>query len=196
MKNKIKMFVFDMGEVLIKNTNVIDEISKYLKISHEEFKFYALKAKIDFLQIGKISSIIFWNNFTKESNIEVGSDLFEKFFKPEKIKDMYHLINQLNNKYGVVCGTNTIESHYNFLKNGDFYSVFKEIYASNNIGYAKPHKEFFEYIIKKEKVKPEEIFFIDDDVQNIKTAERLNINSFFFIDYKSLEEKLKYLKLL
>jgi len=196
MENKIKLFVFDMGEVVITNTNVIDKITEYLKISKEEFHLIASESKIDYLQIGKINSNLFWDNFARISKIKVTSDLFEKFFKPEKNRDMYNLINTLKNQYRVVCGTNTIDSHYDFLNKGNFYSVFDKIYASNKIGYAKPHRDFFEYIIKKERVTLEETFFVDDDFKNIKTAEQMNINSFLFTDYNSLKEKLKSLKLI
>lgn len=196
MKNKIKLFVFDMGEVVITNTFVITKVAIFLKISQGEFLFYASKAKLDLLQIGKINSTLFWDNFTKLSNINVTVDLFEKFFKPEKNRDMYDLINTLKKQYRVVCGTNTIESHYDFLKKESFYSSFDKIYASNKIGFAKPNREFFEYIIKKEGIKPEEIFFIDDDFKNIKSSEQMNINSFLFTNYDSLKDKLEYCELL
>jgi putative hydrolase of the HAD superfamily len=195
-KDEIKLFVFDMGEVVIYNTRVLNKISDFLNISKEEFMTMALKSKIDLLQTGDIKTQEFWNNFSNISGIKIEGDPLEKFFRPRKNERIYELINFLKNKYRVVCGTNTIDSHYYYLQKADYYSVFDKVYASNLMGYSKPQEEFFNYILKEENVKPEEVVFIDDSIENINSARKIGLKTILFDDYKGLEEKFIEFELL
>jgi len=195
-KDEIKLFVFDMGEVVVYNTGVLNKISDFLNISKKKFMTMALKSKIDLLQTGDIKTQEFWDNFSNISGIKIEEDLLEKFFSPRKNEQVYELINFLKNKYRVVCGTNTIDSHYYYLQKTDYYSVFDKVYASNLMGYSKPQEGFYNYILKEENVKPEEVVFIDDSIENINSARKIGLKTILFNDYKGLEEKFIEFELL
>ena len=52
-----------------------------------------------------------------------------------------------------------------------------ELYVSYKIGALKPSKHFFEYILDKENVKPEETLFIDDGPKNVEAAKSIGVNT-------------------
>lgn len=157
------------------------------------------------LQIGKISVTEFWEVFYKrvgsiqreifDGIIDVYQvyglsheldfqnmktydyDLFRLCFHPELNKETVEIIETLRkNGHRVVCGTNTIESHWeNHMERGD-YSYFDQTYASNKIGLAKPDKAFWQTIMDFEGYKPEESFFTDDREDNCQGAAECGIN--------------------
>ena len=60
----------------------------------------------------------------------------------------------------------------------------------------KPFPEFYQRLLDRYSVKPEEALFIDDNLRNVKAAEELGIKSIHFHSPAQLEEELNRLKLL
>ena len=48
---------------------------------------------------------------------------------------------------------------------------------SAEIGKIKPDRDFYEYILNKYHIKPEELLFLDDNINNINGASILGINT-------------------
>ncbi len=195
-KNRM-LFIFDMGGV-VTNTSTFEQISDKLKISQDDFLNICRKDNFDIkhaLDIGKISIIEFWSIFNeriKNTDIpQVTNDLFRLSFHPELNLETVKIIKKLRKKHRVVCGTNTIEPHWqNHLERGD-YSFFDQTYASNKIGAAKPDSDFFELIMYAEKSTPENTFFTDDIEKNIEGARKLGINAVQFTTAKDLYKNWK-----
>ena len=169
------------------------------------------------LQIGKISTEEFWTEFSKRiayiqrasldgvlkygvnigfnatssfNNIpDIKSDLFRLYFHPSLNKKTINIVNNLKIKNRVVCGTNTIQSHWeNHMERGD-YSYFQQTYASNKIGVMKPNTDFFETIMDAEEVTdPSTVFFTDDRIDNVKAAKSIGINAVHFTSAEDLEK--------
>lgn len=189
------LFIFDMGGV-VTNTFKSTQLSEWLNLSVEDFnkiggKFHEL------LEIGDISVKEFWKLFYKKANDdgfsipEIKNDLFRLTFHPVLNEKTVEIINSLRKNHRVVCGTNTIESHWeNHMERGD-YSFFDQTYASNKIGAAKPSANFYELIMKAEGFAPEDTFFTDDKIENIVAAEKLGINVHHFLSAEKLQEAWK-----
>lgn len=58
------------------------------------------------------------------------------------------------------------------------FTLFDDIIASGNIHLVKPDPRFFQYSLKKYGLKPTECIYFDDQIENIKSASNLKINSF------------------
>ena len=117
-------------------------------------------------------------------------NLFGRFFHPVLDEPMYYLILELKKLNRVVCGTNTIEEHYAILAERGDYNVFDAVYASHQMGFAKPRPEFYRYIIEQENIPPSQTVFIDDNLENVEVAQHLGIHSFHFTGYDRLIEQL------
>ena len=190
---KKRLFIFDMGGVMCTNTNVIDSICKKLDLKKREFFDFAKSENFIKIQSGKMTMNKFWQGFSEKSELDVKEDYFETLFNPKRNENMYQLIEQLKQENRVVAGTNTIDSHYKkHFKNGD-YDVFEAVYPSNHLGVAKPNENFYQKILEKESRKPQEAVFIDDNTDNIESAEKLGITAIHFTSYEALKEKLKKL---
>lgn len=179
-----------MGGVLTCNFNDTPVISDYLGITEEKFFVYTGE-NFRKLMDGKIDSNEFWVRFSLRYGKKVKGELFGKFFNPGTIKETKDIIKQLKSDSRVVCGTNTIDSHYYYLLNQGDYDIFDEVYASNLMGISKPDPDFYRYILKKEGIKPENTVFIDDSEENIISAQKIGINSILFTDPDSLRQQIK-----
>lgn len=187
-------YIFDMGGVLCRDFNDIPVISNYLGITEEKFFVYTGEDYRKLLD-GKIDSNEFWVRFSLRYGKKVKEELFGKFFNPGTIQETKDIIEQLKSDSRVVCGTNTIDSHYNYLLNKGDYDIFDEVYASNLMGMSKPDPDFYRYILKKEGIKPKNTVFVDDSEENILSAQKIGINSILFTDSESLKEQIKILSL-
>ncbi|MBP5587227.1 MAG: HAD family phosphatase [Treponema sp.] len=190
------LFIFDMGGV-VTTTFLMDELYKKIGITQEKFKEICCKKRkiFDELEKGIITSVEFWREFNlrlKSYKIApVKNDLFRLYFHPVLNDETVKIISSLKKKHRVVCGTNTIQSHWeNHMERGD-YSFFDQTYASNKIGEAKPDVEFFKVILEAEGYKPEDAFFTDDRIENIDAARSLGINAVLFTDADSLKKEWK-----
>lgn len=208
--NQTMLFIFDMGGVVTTSFNLNTVLDK-LNISRDIF-FNICKLDDDIwklLETGKITSLLFWEIFNKRIgslqrsmidgtntitfNIEEINkiklfeyDLFRLNFHPILNEKTVEIIHKLKKKHRVVCGTNTIQSHWeNHLERGD-YEFFDQTYASNKIGYAKPDKRFFELILEAENINAKDTFFTDDKLENCNAASSVGINAIHFTNTKEL----------
>jgi putative hydrolase of the HAD superfamily len=186
------LYIFDMGGVLCCNFNDIPVISDYLGITEENFFIYSGENFRELLD-GKIDSKEFWVRFSLRYGKKVEEELFGKFFNPGIIQGTKDIIKQLKRDSRVICGTNTIDSHYYYLLNQGHYDIFDEVYASNLMGTSKPDPDFYRYILKKEGIRPENTVFVDDMEENIVSAQKIGINSILFTDSDSLKQQIKTL---
>ena len=195
------LFIFDMGGV-VTNTFLLTALYNKLNISTQDFFQICKNGSEDIwqlFQIGKIDTEQFWNKFnqriassTEEKFLKVPkveNDLFRLYFHPSKNLETVELIQRLKKKHRVVCGTNTIQSHWeNHMERGD-YAFFNQTYASNKIGCAKPDPHFFELILEAEQTAPENAFFTDDKAENVAAAASLGIHAELFTTAADLTSK-------
>jgi len=184
------LYIFDMGGVVTYNTNVFPSMINYLGITEEEFITYSGENLRKLLN-GKISTDEFWKKFSLKHGKRVKEELFGKFFNPKLNDGTKDLIKQLKDISRVVCGTNTLDSHYYYHLNHGDYDIFDAVYASNLMGVSKPDPGFYWYILKKEGIKPENTVFVDDTEENVLSAQKIGIKSILFTNSDSLRFQIK-----
>lgn len=192
------LFIFDMGGV-VTNTFKMDSIYNKLNINKTDFMDICKLNNNNIwhkLETGLISANEFWNEYNSRiksipNATAAQTDLFRLFFHPTENLKTIELIKSLKAKNRVVCGTNTIQSHWeNHMERGD-YSYFHQTYASNKIGCAKPDPHFFELILEAEEAKAEDAFFTDDKAENVAAAASLGIHAELFTSAEELTQKWK-----
>lgn len=179
----MKFFVFDLGGVLS-----VPMVSKKLyeqikwKVSYEEFldKFNNSEESIK-VHKGEISTKEFFeflkrymdDNITLEEfkNIYVNNN---KFFN-----DTIEIIKKLKNLgYKVYLLSNLKEIDYEkFIKHFDI-SIFNELFLSFKLGMLKPNDDIYQHVINKLNTKPENIYFFDDNKENVEGAIKNGINAY------------------
>ncbi len=142
---------------------------------------------------GRIEVRDFWQEFSKNSGISIKEEMISGLFKPEIDANVESIIVELKKHYLVVCGTNTIKEHWDYLHERGLYRIFDRVYASHIMQTAKPEEEFFRLILEAEGVLPKETVFIDDFIENVNAGSTLGMHSFLFSDAPSLDSDLKLL---
>jgi 2-haloacid dehalogenase len=96
-----------------------------------------------------------------------------------------------SNKYRIYALTNwSAETFPVALARYDFLNWFDGIVVSGAEKMRKPTPEFYQILLDRHQVKPEEALFIDDNYRNILAAEKLGIKSIHFTSAGELRKEL------
>ena len=186
-----KLFIFDMGEVLILNVKNLQAIAGRFGFEYKPFRaFYGIYDK-DLME-GKMDGMDFLRIMGEKYNVKVDDNLFIKDFHPLPNYFIMEIIDKLREKgHRCVLGSNTFAPHMEVVRNMDDKPLahLDHLYLSYEMGIAKPDVEFFKYILREEKVGPEDAVFVDDRIDNINAASSLSINSFLYDKDRREENK-------
>ena len=179
----MKYFVFDLGGVLS-----VPMVSKKLyeqikwKVSYDEFldKFNNSEESIK-VHKGEISTKEFFEYLKGYMNDNITLEEFKNIYvnNNEFFNDTIETIKKLKNLgYKVYLLSNLKEIDYEkFIKHFDV-SIFDEMFLSFKLDMIKPNDDIYKYVINKLNTKPENIYFFDDNKDNIDGAIRNGINAY------------------
>jgi putative hydrolase of the HAD superfamily len=184
-----RLFIFDMGGVVSRNTNVFVPVAEHLGLTPQRLRELAGDA-LTRLITGRISVAEFWDIFSKRSGREIGEDLLARFFHPTQDPEVVALVEELHGRGRVVVGTNTVEPHYRIHRDRGDYAPFDAVYASHRMGLAKPDPAFYDYILRQEGFSAREAVFTDDLPENVQAAAALGIRTFHFQSAAELKRKI------
>ncbi len=193
----IKVIIFDLGGVIIEldysnfynkiitlspsenpRTRTMLEFFRQSDLYHQgkmsDEDFYQLACNL--LQVCKLNQSEFYNAF----NSIVSHPIPEAIDLLKKLKEV--------NEYQLIAMSNVNASHWDYIlrKNWDFLDNFDELILSHKVKITKPDPKIFKYAIKKAKCKPEEIVFVDDGSNNVRSAKKLGIIGIHFINIEKL----------
>jgi putative hydrolase of the HAD superfamily len=199
---EIKAFIFDLGNVLIffdwkianEKLNQIEEglgekTTQFLKNNHD---------LIYKLETGKIEETQFLNEVKKnvDSNVsleELAKIYSEIFWENEALT---RILPELKKNYNLYLLSNTNLIHrkygwdkYSFLKN------FDRLFLSYEIGFVKPDKEIYQFVISNIPFTEKEILYIDDIQEYIEAAKSLGWNAIKFTSNDDLFKDLERLNI-
>lgn len=184
--NKYNTILIDADDTLLDFHKAEKEgIKKVFKQNNVEFNEYIFKTykKInsflwDEFEKGKIKKDEITSNRFKilfqELNIKADDELFKKEYQ-EALGEGFYLIDgareiceELFKKCNLYCVTNglkkTQESRF---KGADLNKYFKGIFVSEEVGYQKPSKEYFDYVFNKiGNIKLSETIIIGDSLSS------------------------------
>ena len=186
---KIKAIIFDLGGVIL-NIRYQNTIDAFLKLGVENASnFYSKEIQDNLfnqLEIGNITPNKFLATLqkkTKNAEITQVLDAWNAMLL-ELPKNRLTLIKILKKKYSIYLLSNTNSLHINAFKKkiGEvqwkkFTKLFDKIYFSHEIGMRKPDVAIFQYILQEQNLNPKKVFFIDDSIQHIKSANKLGIKT-------------------
>ncbi len=180
-------FIFDMGNVLSLEVDVVPRVAERLGMTVEKLVAYG-RRDFEALMTGAMTAEEFWERFNRHFGTDVREDLLTAFFHPVTDRRVERLIIDLKAAgQRVVCGSNTFERHYLYhLEHGE-YAVFDKVYASHLMEVAKPSPVFYERILEQEGWRAEDAYFIDDREANVAAARKLGIRSLLYESYEGLE---------
>jgi putative hydrolase of the HAD superfamily len=179
------VFIFDMGDVVSFNNDVVQAVADTLGLSAADF-LSRVGGAAQAMTTGRLSPEDFWRSFSRETGIRVSGDPFARLFEPVLDRKVVDLVVKARARGRAVVGTNTIASHFEVHRKLGHYDYFDRIYASHLMGVAKPDHVFYEHILGEEGCGAGESLFIDDREENVRAASRLGMEVLRFTDADTL----------
>jgi HAD superfamily hydrolase (TIGR01509 family) len=170
-----KVFLFDMGNVVVKGIEISEKIAKHLDVPHDQFEL-DYHHWIHPLMEGEITSDQYWRHAEKVFGKPIGEDLMAVCFTPYLNNEMVSTITKLRRLgYKAACASNTYASHWEILREMGALALFDALYPSHEIGLSKPAHAYFQHILEAEGVMASQAYFIDDSIEHIESARSLGI---------------------
>lgn len=163
----IKVIAFDLVGVLV-NEKDIDLGEQEDKL---ERKFGSNLNDEDYLTFAEQTLRI--NN--KEA-IDITRNIIDKLYK---VRDA-DIFTKLKNKYNnikIIIATNHLSYVEEFINKYFDTTYLDDVIISANINKIKPNANFYNFILEKFNIKSKELLFLDDNVENIDGANKLNIRT-------------------
>ena len=187
--DKPKALLFDLGNVLFEidiplcSKNVFSLLDP--NVDRAEFKL-AFKEKNEALETGELSKAVFINFLLRHSKKGVQALDVILAWNSMLIGMPFHhfdLLKKLKRKYRIYLLSNINAFHHpRFLEmiaedHGiiDFDSYFDRCFYSHKIGRRKPDISTFEYVFSQIQTKPDEILYLDDTTDHLKSAASLGV---------------------
>lgn len=108
-------------------------------------------------------------------------------------EELVAYIQELRSK-DILCYLATNNEKYRFqymLDKMGFANCFDKTYASSHLGHKKPNHEFFQKILDDLiGINKDEIFFVDDDAENVNSASEFGIHSLIYTTFDDFKIKL------
>ena len=197
-----KVIIFDLGKVIFDyDLNIISKSLSEYSPKKELFEdidafIYTHKDLFFTYEKGLISSSDFYKEFLKLVEIkdlpyDKFCDIWNDIFTP--IQDVIDLIISLSHRYDLAMLSNTNELHFNFLykKYPDIFLKFKKLHLSYLMNERKPDTQIYEQVIKEHNTEPHDIFFTDDNKENVYAAMLCGIKAFSFKNIIKLRQDLE-----
>lgn len=103
-------------------------------------------------------------------------ELIDKLYKV-KDENLFRKIKEKYNNVKIIIATNHVSFIRNFIGETLGVGYLDDVLISAEIHKVKPNFDFYNYILDKFDLKPKELLFLDDNIDNIDGAEKLGINT-------------------
>ncbi|HIB8178686.1 TPA: HAD family hydrolase [Elizabethkingia anophelis] len=108
------------------------------------------------------------------------------------IEENVIILRNLHGRYQLYGLTNwSAESFPYAYKNYDFFSLFNGIVVSGEEKLIKPDERIYELLLNRYNLNASECLFIDDNYENIRTAQAMDFNTIHLTPHTNLKEELQ-----
>jgi len=185
-----KNILFDLGGVIL-DINIQATLKLFYEMGFpsEMLQFpNSMNTDVYFkYQTGKLDTGQFRDEIRKTSGVDMTNQALDDAWNAMIVrfpKERVELLKVLSKRYNLYMLSNTSALHVQVfekmfldLAGESMHKIFKKIYYSHEIGWHKPDKEAWEYVIKDSGIKAEETLFLDDDIHNIKASQELGFQA-------------------
>ena len=178
----IDTIIFDFGDIFI---NLDKEATPLAlkKLGLKEWNSNLDTLNLDF-EKGKISEMEFimgLQNYIPNASIHQIREAWNAILLDFPLYRL-EFLQMLSQKYRLFLLSNTDSIHIERFQHRagisfyrDFYQCFEKVYFSFELGMRKPDSAIFEFVIKEHNLLPKNTLFVDDNLQNIESAEKLGL---------------------
>lgn len=194
------LLIFDIGNVLVDLDNdlLAQQIASCCR--HREMACEMLSHLLARTAIssGEVTVEDLYESLCRDYGFTGDLKKFEKtwcsHFKP--VPEMEALAAALSLRYRLVAFSNSNRLHWQHLRsNFVALRIPHALYASHEIGFAKPRPEAFRVVLAAEQANPGGVVFVDDTPANIEAASLMGLHAVQFSGRGPLESALRSLGL-
>jgi len=195
----IKTIVFDLGNVLfdfcpLKAARSLVKMGGIKRSPKAIVQFFADSPIETAYCEGKVSTDTFIAHVKQTLNLRVDDAKLKHWYCDifSIKKDSFRLVKELKKRnYRLLILSNTNDLHYEFLLTmTDQLSLFDDRILSYEVFCQKPQKDIYDIVIERAQCQPDEIFFIDDLIENIESAHSHGIVAHHFSKVSRLRKAL------
>jgi putative hydrolase of the HAD superfamily len=178
----IDTIIFDFGDIFI---NLDKEATPLAlkKLGLKEWNTNLDALNLDF-EKGKISEMEFimgLQNYIPNASIHQIREAWNAILLDFPLYRL-EFLQMLSQKYRLFLLSNTDSIHIERFQHRagisfyrDFYQCFEKVYFSYELGMRKPDADIFEFVIKEHNLLLKNTLFVDDNLQNIESADKLGL---------------------
>lgn len=183
--------IFDLGGVLLNIDYHLTSLAFKEKGFHSFDDFYSQQKQTDLFDLfetGKISIDEFVAEIRRKESGISRSDVIKAWnaMLLDLPKDRLELLRNLKKEFRIFLLSNTNEIHEEaFVRileeaygGNVLEEVFETVHLSHKIGYRKPNRDCFNFVLEENGLKPEQTVFIDDSIQHVIGAKNAGIEAF------------------
>jgi HAD superfamily hydrolase (TIGR01509 family) len=192
--NRKKCILFDLGGIFVPDSTKLlnREIAMFVGISQEEMA-RRWTAALPELFTGRMKIIDFYESrfgSSYDSNVLLQKhlDIYTRGFKMNP--SMLELLQELNVNHTTACLSNTEIEVSEINAELGLYDPFQYKFLSIEMHMMKPNKDIFISTLQKLNASNEDVIFIDDKKENIKTGSLLGLKTILFESADQTKEKL------
>ncbi len=186
----IKVIAFDFADVIVEGP-----VSGWLKKNRSEntkADWHEYKQKAHLWDTGQMDSKAVYEFLSKLTGIDEEAIWKELYETAHLNVELVELIKRLKPSYKIAIFSNYIsEQLKKLLVHHKIDKLFDEVIVSSEHGVKKPDPKFFEALVTKAGVNKDEIFFTDDNLDNIEAASTFGIKAYRFTTVGKLIEDLQ-----
>ena len=185
-----KNILFDLGGVIL-DINVLATQQRFYEMGFpSKLMQYPHSMTTDLFyryETGKMDTATFRNEIRRSAGVEMSDRVFDDAWNAMLVgvpRERTLLLNRLAGHYKLYLLSNTCPLHvevfermYLQVSGQTMQEVFEKLYYSHEIGWHKPDREAWEYVIRDAGIVPEETLFLDDNIHNIKTSQELGFQA-------------------
>ncbi len=192
----IKAVIFDLNGVFIQSRYLSQRVEEDYGVKEEEF-VGVLEDIMPIVRAPNAPDIYpLWKPYLEKWNINLDEEGFLRYwFSGEKINwSLLDYVKTLKEKgLKVFVLSNNFKERINYYKKEfkELFEVMTKVYFSGGTGFIKPNPKAWEVVLEENNLKPEDCFYFDDSVKNIKVAENLGIRSIKFEGLLSVKKVLE-----
>ena len=200
----IKLFVFDLGNVILPFDNLQIAEKLYLRSALKEtctpsdifrYLFDWETGLINGYEEGLSSSMDFFTEVKDRYRLDLGFDEFKEIWNDIFVenREVSEIITCLKAKgFPLFLLSNTNELHFTYiLERYPIVRLMDEWILSYEVGAKKPKKPMYDAIFERTEVKRDEVFYIDDMVPYVERARNMGIRGLIFREAQELRNVLE-----
>ena len=180
----IDTIIFDFGDIFINlDKEATPAALKKLGLKEWNSNLDAMNLEFEKGKISEMEFILGFQNYIPNASIHQIREAWNAILLDFPLYRL-EFLQMLSQKYRLFLLSNTDSIHIERFQHKagisfyrDFYQCFEKVYFSYELGMRKPDAAIFEFVIKEHNLSPKNTLFVDDNFENIESAQKLGLQT-------------------